>query len=106
MSDKPFSLDTSSEKSFLGESVATVKITNETKMQKDYICCRTYFFEGERLKENENESLAYLNCNFPFKNLDMVRIKEIMCSFLNSDGGNIFIGVNKSENGQKIVEGG
>ena len=37
--------------------------------------------------------------------MELMSIKEVICAFLNSDGGTLFIGVSKEENGRKVVEG-
>lgn len=41
----------------------------------------------------------------PFNQQEMKVIKETMCSFLNSEGGTIYVGVKKNEKNAKIVFG-
>ena len=46
-----------------------------------------------------------MHCKFPYQYGDTITIKEIICSFLNAEGGILFIGIKKEKNGKRIVEG-
>ena len=61
---------------------------------------RTFFYMNEKIKEKPNKYIEFKNYQLP---LDDKRneIKDLLCGFLNAEGGRIYIGINDNS----IVEG-
>jgi len=58
------------------------------------LCCRPSFVYGEKLIEDEDMTIKYKNFKWPFEDKDLKFVlKKEICSYLNSQGGSIFIGV-------------
>lgn len=76
---------------------------SSTKSYYNYLCCQRYFIEDEEIRTSEGTRIAFLNGGSPFSNARTVEIKKIICSFLNSEGGILYIGIQKRENGKRYV---
>ena len=62
---------------------------------------RTFFFQNEKIKEKPSQEIEFKNYSFPLKQENAEEIKMQLCSFLNTQGGRLYIGINE----QNIVEG-
>lgn len=76
---------------------------SSTKSYYNYLCCQRYFIEDEEIRTSEGTRIAFLNGGSSFSNARTVEIKRIICSFLNSEGGILYIGIQKRENGKRYV---
>ncbi len=56
---------------------------------------RTSFILNEKIKEKVNQEIEFKNCSFPLSTNDSGEIKKILCSFLNAEGGRLYLGINK-----------
>ena len=83
---------------------------NEDKIYKDEIVekitykpldQRTSFYLDEKIKEKRNEVIEFKNYHFPLTFGNKEEIKQLICGFLNSKGGRLYIGIN----GQNLVKG-
>ena len=73
-------------------------LANEKKhLLKD----RKYFYKDEYLVEGENEYIEFKNYYFPLDKEKEEELKRQYCSFINSKGGCLYLGIND----QKIVKG-
>ena len=62
---------------------------------------RTFFYHNEKLIFGEDMFIEYKNYHFPFNNKNREEFKKQICSFLNSKGGRIYIGISDD----KVVNG-
>ena len=62
---------------------------------------RTFFYDNERLIFGEDMFIEYKNYTFPFSDKNKEEFKKQICSFLNSKGGRIYIGISDD----KVVHG-
>ena len=83
---------------------------NEDKIYKDEIVekitykpldQRTSFYLDEKIKEKRNEVIEFKNYHFPLTFGNKEEIKQLICGFLNSKGGRLYLGIN----GQNLVKG-
>ena len=54
---------------------------------------RTRFVEGEQLAADESNTIEYKNYSYPFNGILKKVLQKTICSFLNSKGGRLYIGV-------------
>ena len=62
---------------------------------------RTFFYKDEKIKENRNQVIEFKNYSFPLNEENSDEIKRHLCSFLNSEGGRLYIGIDE----KNIVKG-
>lgn len=62
---------------------------------------RTFFYKDEKIKENRNQVIEFKNYSFPLNEENSDEIKRHLCSFLNSEGGRLYIGIDENN----IVKG-
>ena len=62
---------------------------------------RTSFFQNEKIKEKPNQLIEFENFNLPLSRENQEEIKRQLCSFLNTEGGRLYLGINE----QNIVKG-
>ena len=62
---------------------------------------RTSFYLNEKIKERRNEVIEFKNYHFPLTFEINEKIKQLICGFLNSKGGRLYIGID----GQNLVKG-
>ena len=62
---------------------------------------RTFFYNNEKLIFGEDLYIEYKNYHFPFTDKNKDEFKKQICSFLNSKGGRIYIGISDD----KVVYG-
>ena len=62
---------------------------------------RTFFYQNEKIKEKPNQEIEFKNYSFPLNQENAEEIKKQFCSFLNTKGGRLYIGINE----QNIVKG-
>ena len=62
---------------------------------------RTFFYKDEKIKENINQVIQFKNYSFPLNEDNSDEIKKHLCSFLNSEGGRLYIGIDE----KNIVKG-
>ena len=62
---------------------------------------RKFFYDNERLIFGEDMFIEYKNYIFPFSDKNKEEFKKQICSFLNSKGGRIYIGISDD----KVVHG-
>ena len=62
---------------------------------------RTFFYKDEKIKENRNQVIEFKNYSFPLNEENSDEIKRHLCSFLNSEGGRLYIGIDETN----IVKG-
>ena len=62
---------------------------------------RTSFYLDEKIKEKRNEVIEFKNYHFPLTFGNKEEIKQLICGFLNSKGGRLYLGIN----GQNLVKG-
>ena len=67
---------------------------------------REYFYYDEEIIEGEDEYIEYKNYFFPLGRNQKEELKRQFCSFINSEGGTLFIGINdeKKVKGTKTEE--
>lgn len=75
--------------------------SNRTK----FLCCRKFLYQGENIYENNDTRIELVNYNYPFKNQEILSIKKTICSFLNTEGGILYVGIEKSPNGKRTAIG-
>lgn len=64
---------------------------------------RTYFFFEEEIKEKRNQFIEFQDYPLPLDIGSQTEIKKILCSFLNSQGGRLYIGINQTNSSVKGV---
>ena len=64
---------------------------------------RTYFFLNEKIKEKRNQYIEFQDYPLPLDIGSQTEIKKILCSFLNSEGGRLYIGINQTNSNVKGV---
>ena len=62
---------------------------------------RTFFYKDEIINEKRNQVIEFKKCSFPLNQDNRDGIKRHLCSFLNTKGGRLYIGINENN----IVEG-
>ena len=62
---------------------------------------RTFFYKDEKIKESRNQMIEFKQFSFPLNQDNRDEIKRHLCSFLNAEGGRLYIGINE----KNIVEG-
>ena len=62
---------------------------------------RIYFFKDEQIINDENEYTEFKNYYFPLGKVQKDELIRQFCSFLNSNGGRIYIGIND----KRIIKG-
>ena len=62
---------------------------------------RTFFYLDEKIKEISNQVIEFKNYRLPLSQEKGEELKKELCSFLNSQGGRLYIGINE----QNIVKG-
>ena len=62
---------------------------------------RTFFYQNEKIKETRNKFIEFKNYRIPLSQEKGEEIKKELCSFLNSQGGRLYIGIDE----QNIVKG-
>jgi predicted HTH transcriptional regulator len=62
------------------------------------LCCRTFFFDQERILPGEDKVTEYKSYKFPFNPISFETFKKTICGFLNCCGGDIYIGVKETTN--------
>ena len=62
---------------------------------------RIYFFKDEQIINDENEHTEFKNYYFPLGKVQKDELMRQFCSFMNSDGGRLYIGIND----KKIIKG-
>lgn len=62
---------------------------------------RTFFYKDEKIKESRNQVIEFKQFSFPLNQDNRDEIKRHFCSFLNAEGGRLYIGINE----KNIVEG-
>ena len=62
---------------------------------------RTFFYKDEKIRENINQVIEFKNYSFPLNEDNSEEIKRHLCSFLNSEGGRLYIGIDE----KNIVKG-
>ena len=78
------------------------KIIKDVKeLRKKPLKERIYFYKDEQLIEGENEFIEFKNYYFPLQYFQKEELSRQICSFLNSNGGRLYIGINS----KKIVKG-
>ena len=80
-------------------------IGNENQEMKSIINTpldkRTSFYQNEKIKEIQNNVIEFKNFNLPLSQDNADEIKRQLCSFLNTEGGRLYLGINE----QNIVKG-
>lgn len=71
--------------------------------QKKSLCCRPFVVEGEIITDQDDQITTFLQINYPFTSDIKIELQRVICSFLNCEGGKIYLGVRKNEKGRKIV---
>ena len=62
---------------------------------------RTFFYKDEKINESRNQMIEFKQFSFPLNQDNRDEIKRHLCSFLNAEGGRLYIGINE----KNIVEG-
>lgn len=70
------------------------------------MCCRRYFFDQEILTQTDDTAISMVNYDYPYKISETIELKKIFCSFLNCEGGILYIGVTKDAAGRRRITGG
>ena len=71
------------------------------ELRKQPLNKRTYFYKEEQIIEDENELIEYKNYYLPLGDIQKQELRRQFCSFFNSNGGRLYIGIND----QKIIKG-
>mgnify|MGYP002345167975 FL=1 len=69
------------------------------------LCCRRFFVRNEQLNHSETLICEFKDYAFPWENHNMETLKRTICSFLNSFGGVIYIGVQETGDMRSFVKG-
>ena len=86
-------IDNNDDKNIINEEIETnIKIPLDK---------RTYFYMNEKIKETTNQKIEFKNYSLPLDQMNAYEIKRQLCSFLNSEGGRLYIGINEDN----IVKG-
>lgn len=64
---------------------------------------RTFFYYDEKIKERPNEFIEFKNFSNPLANENRDEIKRQICSFLNTQGGRLYIGINDKNKVKGLV---
>lgn len=59
--------------------------------------------EGEVITDQDDRITTFLQIKYPFSSDNKIEIQRAICSFLNCEGGKIYLGVEKNEKGRRIV---
>lgn len=76
-------------------SMGSIKLGN--------LCCRKYFIEEEVISFSEDLRTTFSQLKYPYSESNILELKKTMCSFLNCEGGKIYIGIEKSKGGKNKV---
>ena len=64
---------------------------------------RTFFYKDEKIKESRNQMIEFKQFSFPLNQDNRDEIKRHLCSFLNAEGGRLYIGINEKNTVEGIV---
>lgn len=59
--------------------------------------------EGEFINQGEDVRTAFFSMKYPFSDTSVLQLKRTICSFLNCEGGKLYIGINKVQAGKRQV---
>ena len=71
-----------------------IKLIKE--LRKNPLKNRIYFFQNEQIISSKNELTEFKNYRFPLGKSQKEELKREICSFINSNGGRIYLGINKN----------
>ena len=80
-----------------------IESDEEEEKECEEICCRVDFIDKEELGK-ETDIFEFKDYFFPFREGHLWKLKELICAFLNSKGGFLFLGI-REEDGITKVKG-